>query len=123
MTPDHAVLFIIARGETAGLKAPAFPVRVHFGSCIATGRRFRRQAHAHTEPRSSHRGWICILSAKPERAVSASGRPTRLLIHEVAHMFAPSDWHGERWQRAVTLLGAPSEVTMYKEVVAARTRR
>lgn len=97
---------------------PRNPVAgIAVGGCveaIGTGREgaFRRSAHAHTT--GDWRGWICVRSRRPERLVTATGRPSRLLIHEVAHI-ATRTGHDARWRAMVARLGAPSE--------AQRTRR
>lgn len=83
------------------------------GGCIeavGTGRMgsFRRQAHAHTNAGDIFRDWICVLARRPERLLTATGRPTRLLIHEVAHI-ATQTGHDHRWRFMVGRLGAPSE--------------
>jgi hypothetical protein len=83
------------------------------GCCDAIGTdrtgSFRRKAHAHNHAGDEMRGWICFLSAKPEKLVAPSGRPTALFAHEYAHIMVPSAGHGERWRRAVTALGHPAE--------------
>lgn len=110
---QEALATLMARAAAAGLRA--VPVTgVSVGGCaeaIGTSRRgaFRRRAHAHNNRRDPLFGWICFLSAQPERLVTPSGRPSALLAHEYAHLLAPGSGHGERWRRAVTDLGYPAQ--------------
>ena len=111
------------RGVEAGYKSP--DVIVSLGGCIeacGTARKgaFRRRAHAHSDSRDLYRWTICVLSGDESRLVTATGRPTALFCHEYAHLLTPSDWHGERWGRAVAALGAPNE---YKRLVKIGTRK
>lgn len=104
-----ALAALIERATAAALRA--VPVTgISVGGCaeaIGTPRRgaFRRRAHAHNDRRDPLFGWICFLSTKPGRLVTPSGRPSALLAHEYAHLLAPGSGHGERWRRAVTVLG------------------
>jgi hypothetical protein len=96
------------------------------GCCDAFGTdrtgAMRRSGHAHTDVRSEWRGWICIKSGKPEKIVTASGRASTLLIHEVAHIVT---WAGHtvRWRKAVADLGAPGEAKRYEASAKARKAR
>lgn len=67
---------------------------VYVGGCVqrGPGSSFRAMAHTHTKANDAYRGWICVRSAK--RVLTASGRPTRLLLHEAAHVLAPYASHG-----------------------------
>lgn len=73
----------------------------------------RRSAHAHTEPGDRHRGWVCFKSTKPERIVTATGRPTRLFAHEWAHI-AVWGGHGTRWRAMMRRLGHPADAKRYE---------
>lgn len=102
---------LLYRATEEGYRPPLRP-HISLGGCmsaIGTERQgaFRRQAHAHNH-RGTGFGWLCFLSAKPERLITQSGKPTALLIHEYAHLCV-RDGHGPRWQRAVSALGAPAE--------------
>lgn len=108
----EAVLALVLRAELYGMaRARTACVGISIGGCvdaIGTGRlgAFRRMAHAHAHARDRNVGWICIRSSR--RVLAPSGGPSRLLIHEFAHLVAP-DGHGPRWRLAVAALGAPSE--------------
>ena len=108
-----AVMVLGTKAAAAGILA--VPVAgISVGGCadaIGTPRRgaFRRRAHAHNHPRDPCFGWICILSTRPGRVVTPTGRPSALLAHEYAHLLAPNSGHGERWRAAVTALGHPAE--------------
>jgi len=92
-----------------------YPVTgVSLGGCVdavGTDRRgaFRHMAHAHTEAKSEHRGWICVLSSKPERLVTATGKPTRLFWHEWAHI-ATGQGHTEKFRETLRKVGQPSAI-------------
>lgn len=115
-------------------------VGIAIGGCVkavGTARRggMRDQAHAHTResvhvnvdadgtegPERVMRGWICVNSAHPERLLTASGAPSRLLIHEVAHI-ASGTGHDVRWRQMVGRLGAPSEAKRWLRYSAAVQR-
>jgi hypothetical protein len=90
---------------------------VHVGGCVA-GRRWRRdsdwdtEAHAHNVDHDPWFGWICVAS---ERFLfTASRRPTRVMVHEYAHLLAPNSRHGAAWQEAVSELGYPSEAEWHR---------
>ena len=108
-----AIAALATKATAAGIRA--VPVAgISIGGCadaIGTPRRgaFRRRAHAHNHPRDPCFGWICILSTRPGRVVTPTGRPSALLAHEYSHLLAPNSGHGERWRAAVTALGHPAE--------------
>lgn len=93
---------------------------IFVGGCVVRGpgSSFRRQAHAHNSARDPHKGWICIRSAR--RVWTLSGQPSRLLLHEYAHILTPSAGHGPAWQKRVAELGAPSEARRFLKIQAAR---
>ncbi len=77
------------------LRAKGWPVAgVFIGGCErrGVGSSFRAAAHTHT--RTAPVGWICVRS--PKRVLTPSGEPSRLLLHEVAHVLAPKARHGSR---------------------------
>jgi hypothetical protein len=75
------------------LQAIGVPALVFDGGCVARGEgsSFRASAHAHTTP-GIHNGWVCVRS--PKRVLTSSGAPSRLLLHEAAHILAPRATHG-----------------------------
>jgi len=84
-----------AEQVTALLRANGWPVAgVFVGGCHRrdVGSSFRAAAHTHT--RTEPVGWICVRS--PKRVLGPSGKPTRLLLHEVAHVLAPKASHGSK---------------------------
>ena len=86
MTADTVTVMLRERG---------WPVMgVFVGGCISRGpgSSFRAAAHTHTAPDDAFAGTICIRSAK--RVLTPSGKPSRLLLHEVAHVLAPKAKHG-----------------------------
>lgn len=75
-----------------------YEVRLFVGGCVERGDEssFRRRAHAHVE--GQHKGWICIRSWR--RVLGTTGRPSRLVWHEVAHcLVGPRNWHNATWNR------------------------
>ena len=80
---------------TALLRSRGWPVQgVFVGGSVSRGigSSFRAMAHTHTRPEHGFEGWICVRSAK--RLLTASEQPTRILLHEVAHVLAPKAKHG-----------------------------
>ncbi len=117
-----AVHLLAGRGYDVGRVAG-----ISLGGCvdaIGTDRRgaMRRVAHAHTGVHSPNRGWICVNSGKESRILTATGRPTYVLIHEVAHIVT-WDGHTARWGKAVTALGAPGEAKRYAAAAKRRKAR
>lgn len=94
---------------------------ISIGTCIETGRRFRRQAHAHNFTRSPHFGWICVLSPKrlgtyEERdGVLVIISPSRTMKHERAHLIAKNSGHGEKFIKALELVGNHAEARKYRQ--------
>jgi hypothetical protein len=72
---------------------------IFVGGCIERkeGSSFRRKAHAHTSKEDPYFGYICVRSAK--RLYKKDGRPSRLLIHEIAHFFTPKEYHSKRFHK------------------------
>lgn len=71
---------------------------VFLGGCVERGGRssFRAKGHAHNGE-GSHSGWICIRSRK--RLMTRTGRPSELMLHELAHLLAPRQWHNSTFKR------------------------
>ena len=61
------------------------------------GSSFRAKAHAHTGKKDPYFGYICFRSAK--RLYKTNGRPSRLMIHEIAHFLTPLEWHSKRYNK------------------------
>jgi len=76
------------------------------GGCVerGDGSSFRAKAHAHTE--GTFKGWICVRSIK--RIKMGDGRPSMLMLHELAHITLPNPekhWHDDAWRAKVKELG------------------
>ena len=76
---------------------------VSVGYCISDGRKFRRMAHAHNRKNDKYFGWICILSSK--RLRMNNGKPSMLMLHELAHILTPNHWHDDTWRKSVRAIG------------------
>lgn len=84
------------------------------GGCVerGAGSSFRAQAHAHTA--GSHKGWICVRAHRRIYGQTrnefggwvATGRPSRLMWHEYAHILA-GQGHTDRWRAVMRELGQP----------------
>lgn len=107
---------------------PSFVVEgIAIGGCIdafGTSRQgmFRRSAHAHTHARSPNRGWLCFRSAKRERVIGRSGRPTRLFWHEWAHI-AANDGHTARFVQLLHDVGQHAEAKASTRALVADIHR
>lgn len=75
------------------------------GGCIerGDGSSFRRRAHAHCFDSDPYKGWICVRS--PKRLRMANGKPSMLMLHEMAHILTPNHWHDDCWRSKVKELG------------------
>ena len=75
------------------------------GGCVerGDGSSFRRRAHAHCFDGDPHKGWICVRS--PKRLRMANGKPSMLMLHEMAHILTPNHWHDDVWRSKVRELG------------------
>ena len=69
-------------------------VGVFVGGCVSrgVGSSFRALGHTHNRADDEFVGWICVRS--PRRLLTPSGKPSRILLHEVAHTIAPKAGHG-----------------------------
>ena len=89
---------------------------VMVGSCIdervAWGIWVDAGAHAHNEKGSDWEGWICVM--RPEDVLTPTGKPSKMLLHEYAHLLVPNEGHSRKWKREVTKLGAGSEIARCK---------
>jgi hypothetical protein len=117
-----AIVEVEARVEKPKMRVAG----VSIGGCVwavGTDRKgaFRRQAHAHTHATDVRRGWVCVLSGRTERLVTPTGKATRLLIHEIAHV-ATLTGHDDAWRAMVARLGAPSEATRHVRRVQRRVK-
>ena len=68
-------------------------------------------AHSHNNLNDEWFGWICI--ADPSNVITATGNPTAILKHEIAHLYCPNEHHSKKWKATVTLLGAPEQAKKY----------
>ena len=75
------------------------------GGCVerGDGSSFRRRAHAHCFDSDPLKGWICVRS--PKRLRMANGKPSMLMLHEMAHILTPNHWHDDVWRSKVRELG------------------
>lgn len=89
------------------------PIRLSLGGCaeaIGTDRSgaMRRSAHAHVAKADPMRGWACFKSPNIARAITPTRFPTRLLVHEWAHL-ATWQGHTARWRALMRQLGHPAD--------------
>jgi hypothetical protein len=88
-----------------------YGIRVFVGGCVerGDGSSFRAQAHAHcfnkTPGQQRYFGWICVRS--PKRLRTPSGKPSRAMMHELAHILTPNHWHDDTWRKKMVELGQP----------------
>jgi len=69
-------------------------------------------AHAHNDPEDEWYGWLCF--DKPGRVLTKTGRPTQVLLHEIAHLRCPGEHHTKRWRQTLTLMGGGREAGKYE---------
>lgn len=71
---------------------------IFLGGCVerGDGSSFRAKGHAHSVG-GSHPGWICIRGRK--RLMTRTGKPSELMLHELAHLLAPRQWHTSTFKR------------------------
>lgn len=93
-------------------------MKVFVGGCVerGVGSSFRHQAHAHNYKEDENFGWICFRSIKRighyEIVNYANGceifitKPSQLVLHEVAHILAPNQYHTKTWLNRYIELGA-----------------
>ncbi len=96
---------------------PAICWGVHLGGCVEMGpeevhKQVHLAGHAHTNRGCRWRGWICIID--PAEAFTRLGNPSRLVLHEYAHLICgDAVGHGATWKRVVAELGAGTEAKRY----------
>lgn len=75
---------------------------VFIGGCVerGDGSSFRAKAHAHFA--GDYKGWICLRSAK--RLYTATGVPSNLMLHELAHVLT-NKGHVQEWADTARKLG------------------
>lgn len=89
-----------------------FDCKVFIGGCVddGVGSSFRRKAHAHNSTRDFNFGWLCFRSirrigqyhqvANDDNTITIIiDKPSRLLLHEYAHILAPNQWHNNTFNR------------------------
>jgi hypothetical protein len=92
MTPEYGsnpAIGVMLHDATGALVRGVF-----VGGCVSRGVGSSFRAAAHTAPDDDHPGWICVRS--PKRVLTPAGRPSRLLLHEAAHVLAPRAGHGTK---------------------------
>lgn len=77
---------------------------IYIGGCVERGEgsSFRALAHAHTSKSSEYHGWICVRSAK--RLYTSGGRPSQIMLHELAHIVT-GQGHTDKWRAKAKELG------------------
>ena len=91
---------------------------IFVGGCVERGEgsSFRAKAHAHNLKSDPHFGWVCFRSMKRvgevvmlDHAAFAFEvmKPSRTLLHEVAHVLTPGHWHDDTWRRKMREMGQP----------------
>lgn len=68
-------------------------------------------AHSHIDNDDMWQGWICV--ADPGKVITSGGKPTQLILHELAHIIHESPSHGKKWYDTVCRLGATQEAKKY----------
>lgn len=80
---------------------------IFLAGCVERGDRssFRRKAHAHNGDKGHpFEGWICVRSR--HRLMTRTGKPSELMLHEMAHLLAPNQWHNPTFKRRLKELKA-----------------
>lgn len=90
----------------------SFNCKVFIGGCIerGVGSSFRRKAHAHNYKRDPNFGTLCFRSIKrigeyhtiandDNTLIVVVDKPSRLLLHEYAHILAPNQPHNKTFDR------------------------
>ena len=93
---------------------------IFLGGCVerGVGSSFRAKGHAHNDGAGKFYRWICIRSlarlGEYQLVPQSDGKtllfitkPSRLLMHEYAHVLTPGHSHDDTWRRKMRELGQP----------------
>ena len=77
---------------------------VFVGGCArrGDGSSFRARAHAHCFGNDEFAGWICVRS--PKRLYAPSDKPSKTMLHELAHILTKQG-HTKKWAMMLKELG------------------
>lgn len=91
---------------------------IFLGGCVCrgVGSSFRAQAHAHNDRRDDNFGWVCFRSLRRLGQVVLVEcddgttevqvmKPSKILIHEWAHVLTPGHGHDDCWRAKMRELG------------------
>lgn len=104
------------RPEAVGLREWSSIVwGIFIGGCVSGETTWSEMAgtDAHAHQDAEWAGWICIYSG---RAALTKGKPSQLLLHELAHLLV-SGGHNDRWRSACAFLGASKEAKKYPKIL------
>ncbi len=99
--------------DELGIDDPDHLIRgIYIGGCVETLNTeitFEKDwAHAHNQDSDVWHGWVCVY--RPEDVFTPSGKMSRILAHEIAHLLCPNDGHSRNWKRTITKMGYESEI-------------
>lgn len=91
---------------------------IFLGGCVrnGVGSSFRAQAHAHNHKTDEYFGWVCFRSIRRLGGYALVEcddgttevqitKPSKVLIHEWAHILTPGEGHTDRWRAMMQKLG------------------